>query len=318
MHKCENSTANIFHILAFSTSNTGQCLLFIVVLLMLLITVLGNVIITVLVCLVSQLRTPMYFFLGNLAITDIMFVLVIFPKLLSILQTQDNRMFFSSCMSQVYFFSFLGTSDSLVMTCMAYDRYVAICKPLQYLSIMSRDVCILLSLCSWLLSIINGIINAIVTSELSFCPEQNINHFFCDQKTLYAITSSDATNRNILMVFQDVIVASLPFLLIITSYVLIIATILKIRTAKGRRKAFSSCTSHVTTVILFYGPVIVIYAKPDSEGSQELDKLLTLLYTAVVPMLNPFVYTLRNKEILDAIHNLTKKGNVFLMRLFKE
>ncbi|XP_072280916.1 olfactory receptor 5V1-like [Pyxicephalus adspersus] len=301
MEKCLNGSEIIFYILAFSTSEAAQCLLLIAVLVMYVMTVLGNTIIVTLVCLVPQLHTPMYFFLGNLALADIMHVSITLPKLLSILLTHDNRMFFSSCMAQVFLFSFSTVVDIYILTCMSYDRYLAICKPLQYSLIMSKNVYISMALCCWLISAINAGINAIVVSSLSFCQIQTVNHFYCDQKSLYTATSSDTTSGNMLLIFQDVFIAALPFMFIITSYVFIISAIMKIQSLNGRRKAFSSCSSHLFTVIIFFGPAIVFYGKTESEHSKELDKLLSLLYTAVVPMLNPFVYTLRNKDINKAI-----------------
>ncbi|XP_040178060.1 olfactory receptor 50-like [Rana temporaria] len=314
MEECLNSTGNMFYISAFSISKTGQCLLFIAVLLMYLMSIVGNMTIVLLVCLDPHLHTPMYFFLSNLAISDVIYVSVTLPKLLFILLTQDHWISFSACMTQLYFFSLSAASDVFVLTSMSYDRYVAICKPLQYPLLMSKDVCISLALFTWLISAINAIINLLSTSLLSFCHTQKVDHLFCDHKALYAITSSDATSRNILLLCQDVVLASFPFLLIMTSYVFIISTILKIRSSEGRLKAYSSCTSHLTTVILFYVPIIIIYGKPESEGSKELDKLLTLLYMAVVPMLNPFVYTLRNKEILNAIISIKRKRSMIFTK----
>nr|DBA14874.1 TPA: hypothetical protein GDO54_004151 [Pyxicephalus adspersus] len=306
MENCTNENQTIFHILAFSTSKTGQCLLLTAVLLMYLMTIFGNMIITTLVCLVPHLHTPMYFLLGNLAITDVIYVSATLPMLIYILLTRDNRMSLSSCMAQVFLFSMSAAGDIFVLTSMSYDRYVAICKPLEYSLIMSKDVCISMALCLWLISAINAGMNVLVVSLLSFCPIQNFDHFFCEQKTLYTVTSSDTTSTNILLVFQDIVMATLPFVLIITSYVFIISAIMKIQSLNGRRKAFSSCSSHLFTVIMFFGPAIVLYGKPESEHSKELDKLLSLLYTAVVPMLNPFVYTLRNKDIFNAIHYLIR------------
>ncbi|XP_073451224.1 olfactory receptor 1J21-like [Aquarana catesbeiana] len=314
MEECHNSTENMFYISAFSFTQTGQCLFFTAVLLMYLMTILGNMTIAVLVCLVPQLHTPMYFFLSNLAISDVIYVSATLPKLLAILIRLDHRMSFSACMTQVYFFSLSAGSDIFLLTSMSYDRYMAICKPLQYSLLMSKDVCLSLALTPWLISIPNATVNVLATSLLSFCLPQNVDHFFCDQKELYAITSSDATSRYILMLCQDVLLVSVPFLLIMTSYVFIISTILKIQSSEGRLKAYSSCTSHLTTVILFYAPIIILYGKPESEGSKELDKLLTLFYTAVVPMLNPFVYSLRNKDIFNAIKNITRKWNIIYMK----
>ncbi|KAM5141287.1 olfactory receptor 1J21-like [Mantella aurantiaca] len=310
MKKCSNGTENLFHILTFSTSETGQYLISIAVLLMYMVAVLGNMIIALLVCLVPQLHTPMYFFLCNLAIADVIHVSVTLPKLLYILLTHDHQMSFSACMTQVYFFSLSAVCDIFVLTSMSYDRYVAICKPLQYSLLINRDVCSAMTLFTWFTSCIDAAINVIDTSLLSFCPVQNVDHFFCELTTLYAISSSDIRSRNILLVFQIILLASLPFLVIITSYTFIISTILSIRSSKGRRKAFSSCSSHLTTVIIFFGPIIVLYSKPQSEHSKELDKLLSLLYTAVVPMLNPFVYSLRNKDILNAIRNVARKWTI--------
>ncbi|XP_040178065.1 olfactory receptor 50-like [Rana temporaria] len=311
MEKCLNSTGNVFHISAFSTSESGRCLLFSAVLLMYLTTILGNMTIALLVCLVPQLHTPMYFFLGNLAIADIIHVSVTLPKLLSILLTRDHRISFSACMTQVYFFSLSAVCDIFVLTSMSYDRYVAVCKPLQYSLLISKDVCNAIIIFIYFASGNDAAINVIVTSLLTFCPTQNVDHFFCELTTLYSISSSDTTSRSILLVFQIIFLASLPFLLIITSYIFIISAILNIQSSKGRRKAFSSCSSHLTTVIIFFGPIIILYSKPGSEHSRELEKLLSLLYTAVVPMLNPFVYTLRNTDILNAIRDVTRRRNIF-------
>ncbi|XP_073453689.1 olfactory receptor 1J21-like [Aquarana catesbeiana] len=307
MEKCWNTTGNVFYILAFSTTETENCILFTAVLWMYLTTVVGNMTIALLVCLAPRLHTPMYFFLGNLAIADVLHVSVTLPKLLSILLTHDHRMSFSACMTQVYFFALSGAFDIFVLTSMSYDRYVAICKPLQYSLLMSKNVCLSLAMSTCLISVIDAVINVLVTSVLSFCSTENVDHFFCDQKILYSISSNDPSSRNILLVSQIILLATLPFLFIITSYVFIISAILNIQSSKGRRKAFSSCSSHLTTVILFFGPIIILYTKPKSKHSRELDKLLSLLYTAVVPTLNPFVYTLRNKDISKAIRTLTRK-----------
>ncbi|XP_063786006.1 olfactory receptor 1G1-like [Pseudophryne corroboree] len=306
MDECPNSTVTEFYIVAFSVYEEGQLVLFIGVLLMYLLTVTGNILITILICLVPQLHTPMYFFLCNLSVADILYVSSTLPKLLSIFVTKDNSMSFPACITQVLWFTLSVLCDMFTLTSMSYDRYVAVCKPLQYLMIMSRRMCIIMAASSWLISTTNALMYAILTSILSFCSSHKIDHFFCDMKTLYTITTSDTTSREILMLFDDIFLAFLPFSLTITSYVYIISNILKISSSGGRFKAFSSCTSHLTTVILFYGPVIFLYAKPQSERYKEADKLLSLLYMAVVPMLNPFIYTLRNKEVLGAITKIAR------------
>ncbi|CAN2391507.1 Olfactory receptor [Pristimantis euphronides] len=313
MNNCTNSTVKEFNILAFYISTKGQIMLFIGVFFMYLMTVIGNTIIIALVCLVTQLHTPMYFFLCNLSTADITYVSVTLPKFLSILATQDHLISFQGCITQLYFFLLCGQAEIFILTCMAYDSYVAICKPLQYTMVMRKKVRLTMSAFSWLLGIFNSLLHSLIASSLSFCFSNNIDHFFCDLKTLSMLSASDSTNRDILsgvqkifMVIEDILFAYVPFCLTITSYIFIISTIVKIRSTEGRFKAFSSCTSHLTTVILFYGPILFLYMKPKSIDSKEQDRILSLLYVAVVPMLNPFVYTLRNKEFLGALRNLAR------------
>ncbi|XP_018427775.1 PREDICTED: olfactory receptor 1-like [Nanorana parkeri] len=268
---------------------------------MYLLTVVGNLTIVTLVCMVSQLHTPMYFFLCNLSSSDIVFVTVTLPKLLSIFLTQDHTITFDGCITQLYFFLICGQAEIFILTCMAYDRYVAICKPLQYSLIMNKVVCFVMAAFSWLTGILNSLLHALIASSLPFCYSLEIDHFFCDLKTLGMLSASESKNRDILTSVQSVFIGCVPFLLIVVSYVYIISTILKIQSSNGRLKAFSSCTSHLTTVVLFYGPIIFLYMKPENDRSREDDKLLSILYVVVVPMLNPFVYSLRNKDILGAI-----------------
>ncbi|XP_068129629.1 olfactory receptor 1E16-like [Hyperolius riggenbachi] len=300
MKNCTRSPVKQFSILAFTTSPNGQILLFIVVLLIYLFTVLGNALIITLICLVSQLHTPMYFFLCNLSSSDIAYVSVTFPKLMSIFLTQDHSITFYGCIAQLYFFLVCGQIDIFVLTCMAYDRYVAICKPLQYSLIMNKGVCITLAAFSWLTSIWNSLVHAMIASLLPFCYSNEIDHFFCDLKTLNKLSASDSTFRDLLTTVGSVLIGCVPFFLIIISYVYIILTILKIRSSNGRLKAFSSCTSHLVTVLLFYGPIIFLYMKPENNNSSKNDKLLSICYVAIVPLLNPLVYSLRNKDVLAA------------------
>ncbi|XP_066445569.1 olfactory receptor 5AR1-like [Eleutherodactylus coqui] len=300
MNNCTDSKVKEFSILAFYTSATLQIMLFIGVLFIYLMTITGNLIIITLVCLVTQLHTPMYFFLCNLSTTDITFVSVTLPKILSIIATKDHTISFQGCITQLYFFLLCGQAEIFILTCMAYDRYVAICKPLQYAMLMRKRVRLTMSASSWLIGIFNSLVHALIASSLSFCYSNEIDHFFCDLKTLNMLSASDSTDRDILSGVQSVFIGCLPLLFIIISYVYIIYTILKIKSSKGRSKAFSSCTSHLITVILFYGPIIFLYMRPETGHSREEDKLLSVIYVAVVPMLNPLVYSLRNKDILDA------------------
>ncbi|KAM4038557.1 olfactory receptor 1E16-like [Anomaloglossus baeobatrachus] len=277
-------------------------------------TVIGNVIIISLVCLVTQLHTPMYFFLCNLSIADITYVSITLPKLLSIIVTQDHTISFQGCITQLYFFLVCGQAEIFILTCMAYDRYVAICKPLQYTIAMRKSVRLTMAASSWLIGIFNSLLHSLIVSSLSFCNSNEIDHFFCDLKTLSKLSASDSTKRDILTIVESIFIGCVPYSLIVVSYVYIISTILKIKSSQGRHKAFTSCTSHITTVVLFYGPIIFLYMKPETDHSREDNKLLSVIYVAVVPMLNPLVYSLRNKDVFDA----TVKVKLYLKNIFNE
>ncbi|KAG8543140.1 hypothetical protein GDO81_021369, partial [Engystomops pustulosus] len=307
MNYCGNTTITDFYILGFSHFKTEQILLSVGIMIMYLMTIVGNLAITVVISLVPKLHTPMYFFLCNLSVIDVIYVSSTLPKLLSITITQDNRISFAGCISQLYFFTFSGVCDIFVLTSMAGDRYVAICRPLQYTLIMNRRVCGTMSAMCWTVSAVNSLLLTLLTSVLDFCNSLEINYILCDLKTMTALSSSNTTSRKIFIFVEDIIIAFVPFSLTIVSYFQIISTILKLHSAESRLKAFSSCTSHLTTVILFYAPALIMYMKPESEHSREQDNLISLLYVAVVPMLNRFVYSLRNKDVLNAVRKLNAK-----------
>lgn len=305
MQPCQNRTLTEFQIIAFTTSANVTNLTFTVFLLMYMTAVSGNLLIATLICKASQLHTPMYFFLCNFSIVEATYVSTILPKLLSITLTGNKRISFQDCITQLYFFMFSGDAEIFFLTCMAYDRYVAVCTPLHYVLVMRKGICIVLAAFCFIFSIFNSLIFSILTSTLQFCHSLDINNFFCEIRSLIALSSSDTTSREIALIVEDICIVFLTFLLISTSYVYIILTILKINSSNGRLKAFSSCSSHLTTVSLFYVPITFLYMKPQSHQSDDQDKLLSLLYVIVVPTLNPFVYTLRNKEVIGALVKLT-------------
>ncbi|XP_044132819.1 olfactory receptor 1G1-like [Bufo gargarizans] len=305
MKNCTKSTVNEFSLIGFYTTATGHIVLYIGVLLMYLMTVIGNVFIITLVCSVTQLHTPMYFFLCNLSTADITYVSITLPKLLSIIVTNDHMISFQGCITQLYFFLVCAQAEIFILTCMAYDRYVAICKPLLYSMIMKKTIILTMSAASWLIAVFNSLLHTLIASSLSFCNSNEIDHFFCELKTVSMLSASDSIYRDILTTVESVFIGCLPFLLIVVSYVYIIANILNIKSSKGRRKAFFSCTSHLITVLLFYGPIIFLYMKPEMDNSRENDKLLSIIYVAIVPMLNPLVYSLRNKEVWEATVKVT-------------
>uniref|UniRef100_A0A803JF44 Olfactory receptor n=1 Tax=Xenopus tropicalis TaxID=8364 RepID=A0A803JF44_XENTR len=310
-----NNTVSDFYILAFRVSGSFQILLFISILVMYLLAILGNMMIIVLVCLVSHLQTPMYFFLCNLAAQDIVFVSSTLPKLMAITATGDTSISFGGCFTQMSSFTFCVITEILLLTFMAYDRYVAICIPLRYFIIMSKRACTLFAALSWLLGGFNSsLLYTLLMSQLLFCHSREINHFFCDVKTLLKLSCNDLTNVKTIISVDGVFLGFLPFTLITTSYAFIVSTVLKIQTTLGRLKVFSSCFSHLTVVILFFGTAISLYLKPESKNSQENDKLLSLLYVALVPMLNPLVYSLKNKQVSLAFKKIAKKFNIRFKR----
>ncbi|KAG9468087.1 hypothetical protein GDO78_013777 [Eleutherodactylus coqui] len=308
MNDCPNGSSNQeFTIVTFSMSSTGQLVLSLGILIIYLITVLGNLTIIFLVCLVTKLHTPMYFFLSNLAVVDVTSTSTCVPKLLFITLTRDHRISFSCCMTQIFFFVWCVDAEVFMLTSMAYDRYVAICRPLHYYTIMRKKVYIVMAASCWLLGALNSLLHTILTSVLHFCHSHEINNFFCDLKSVIALSTSNAEGRKVFMSCEVFVIILVPFLLMIISYVFIFSAILKIHSSAGRMKAFSSCTSHLITVLLFYGPLLFLYMKTDSEDSEERGMLLSMLYLVVVPMLNPLVYSLRNKEVWGAIVMLTNQ-----------
>ncbi|KAM4749136.1 olfactory receptor 2A12-like [Rhinophrynus dorsalis] len=296
-----NTICRPFQLLAFSRTAVFQVGLFIGILLMYLLTTLGNVLITALVCVTSQLHTPMYFFLCSLSVQDIVYVSAILPKLMDITITGNTSISFAGCLTQLFVFSFCVCTEFFLLTFMAFDRYVAICIPLRYSIIMNIRVCILMASASWIIGLFNSFPYPLIISKLPFCNSQEINHFFCDLKAVLKLSCSESPFLKYFMFMDYVFLGFLPFLQILTSYVFIIFTIIKIQTSAGRIKSFSSCSSHLTVVLLFFGTSISLYMKPESEHSQEQDKLLSLLYVALVPMLNPLVYSLRNREVVKAM-----------------
>lgn len=302
MAACPNlSTEEEFNILAFSAPPSGQFTIFIGVLLMYLMTILGNVTIITIVYVAPKLHTPMYFFLCNLSLVDITTTSSCIPKLLVITLTQDHKISFHGCIIQLFFFMLCACAETLILTSMAYDRYLAICKPLQYYLIMNKKLCALMAASSWLIGALNSLILSLLISVLLFCKSRDINNFFCDLNIMISLSSGDTKTWKLVEIFEDIVSAFTPFILIITSYVLIISSILKIHSRDGRLKAFSTCISHLITVILFYVPAMFLYFKAESEHTKEQDKLLSMLYLVVVPMLNPLVYSLRNNDIWKAI-----------------
>ncbi|XP_023401108.2 olfactory receptor 1J4-like [Loxodonta africana] len=274
---------------------------------MYLTTVLGNLLIILLIKLDSSLHTPMYFFLSHLAFTDISFSSVTAPKMLMNMQTQNQSISYAGCISQVYFFIFFADIDSFLLTSMAYDRYMAICHPLHYSIIMRQSLCFLLVIVSWVLSFANALVHTLLLAYLSFCGDNTLPHFFCDLSTLLKLSSSDTSTNELVILTVGGVVITLPFICILVSYGHIGATILRVPSTKGICKALSTCGSHLSVVSLYYGAIIGLYVSPSSSDSNSKDVIVAVFYTLVTPMLNPFIYSLRNRDMKGALGNILSK-----------
>ncbi|XP_069506063.1 olfactory receptor 5AR1-like [Ambystoma mexicanum] len=301
MERQNQSTFTEFLLLGFSDRPTLQLPLFILFLLMYLITLLGNTLIITLVYIDCRLHVPMYILLCNLSFFDVCYTSVSLPKLMEIHLMQHKIISFAGCMTQFYFFSSFVIAEYYILAMMAFDRYVAICKPLHYTVIMTRRLCFLLSSISWAAGFLSSIALTALLSGLSFCFSNVINHLVCEVKPLMKLSCSDTSMLETVIYVEAVVCAFSPFTLICSSYFYIISTIIQIHSNEGRRKAFSTCSSHLTIVCLFCGILICTYIGPTSKGSRENDKVLALLYSTVIPMLNPIIYSLRNRQVKRAL-----------------
>ncbi|XP_069057635.1 olfactory receptor 5V1-like [Pleurodeles waltl] len=300
--EAENLTrADIFLIVGFSDLTQLQIPLFVIFLMLYTATLFGNAFVMAIVYSNSQLHTPMYFFLSNLSFIDICYTSNIFPQMLAHFFQKGASISFTECLIQAYVFMAMVSLEFILLAVMAYDRYVAICNPLRYTTIMNRVLCIKLASGTWLVGFMDPVPHTILISGLSFCASHEINHFFCDVTALLKLS---CTNTHTIESMTYIVVAFLPiisFLLIITSYINIISAILKIQSVEGRQKAFSTCASHLTVVILFYGCVCITYARPTTTYLMQDNKIMSLSYTVFTPLCNPIIYCLRNKEFKNSL-----------------
>ncbi|XP_021045137.1 olfactory receptor 50-like [Mus pahari] len=304
MSRDNESTVSEFILLGLPIQAEDQGLYSALFLAMYLTTILGNLLITLLIRLDSHLHTPMYFFLSHLAFTDISFSSVSSPKMVMNMLTHSQSISYGGCVSQVYFFSLFAVLESFLLTSMAYDRYVAICHPLHYSQIMSENLCVLLVVVSWALSSANALVHTLLFARLSHFRNHTIPHYFCDLSTLLKLSSSDTTTNELVILVLGNVVISLPFICILVSYGHIGVTILKTPSIKGICKALSTCGSHLCVVTLYYGAIIGLYFVPSSNNTNDKDAIVAMMYTVVIPMLNPFIYSLRNRDMKGALRNI--------------
>ncbi|XP_029435482.1 olfactory receptor 6B1-like [Rhinatrema bivittatum] len=297
---------NEFILLGFPSLQNLYVLLFVVGLVIYIATVTGNIIIIAVIRLDRHLYSPMYFFLSNFSFLEIWYTCNIVPRMLAIFVTKVTSISYVACISQLFLHICLGSAECLVLAVMAFDRYVAICNPLHYTTIMDVRLCFLLAIGAWLVAFMVNLPPLISLSQLHFCGANVINHFFCDAPPLLKLSCTDTHLTELInfIIATTVIVSS--FMLIAVSYVLIIVAIVKI--PSGRQKAFSTCASHLTVVVLFYGSLMFMYVRPKSTDSFDFNKVISMFYTVVAPVLNPIIYTLRNREVKGVLRKIIGKN----------
>ncbi|KAL6035179.1 hypothetical protein STEG23_024430 [Scotinomys teguina] len=304
MRGTNQSNVSEFLLLGLSRQPQQQKLFFLLFLIMYLATVLGNLFIILAIGTDSRLHTPMYFFLSNLSFVDISFSSTTVPKVLANHILGCEAISFSGCLMQIYFLCVFAVMDNFLLAVMAYDRFVAICHPLHYTTKMTIQFCVLMVAGSWVVASLNALLHTLLMARLSFCADNIIPHFFCDVTPLLKLSCSDTHLNELMILFVSGLLMIAPFFCILVSYILITCAILRVSSTSGRWKAFSTCSSHLAVVCLFYGTIICLYFNPSSSHSAESDMATAMMYTVVTPMLNPFIYSLRNKDMKGALRKV--------------
>uniref|UniRef100_UPI002540A992 olfactory receptor 6B1-like n=1 Tax=Euleptes europaea TaxID=460621 RepID=UPI002540A992 len=292
-----------FILLGFGGNPELQIFLFMIVLIIYMVTMVGNILIVALVVADQHLHTPMYYFLGNLSCLETFYSSTILPKMLASFVTGNRSISFIGCFLQMYFFGSLAPTECFLLSAMSYDRYLAICKPLHYTTLMNNRDCLHLIIGSWISGFLgNSVLFPLL--QLTFCGRNDIDHFFCDFNPLLKLACSDI-HKIVIFTFIIACIFTLPpFLLTMTSYVCIIATILIIPSSAGRQKAFSTCSSHLMVVTIFYGTLMIVYMLPNTQALGDLNKVFSAFYAVLTPLANPLIYSLRNKEVKQALKKI--------------
>ncbi|XP_027990382.2 olfactory receptor-like protein OLF4 [Eptesicus fuscus] len=301
MEQGNGTEVSEFLLLGLSQALELQPLIFGLFLSMYLITVFGNLLIILAISSDSHLHTPMYFFLSNLSLVDICFSSTTVPKMLWNIQTQSKAITYEGCITQIYFYILFTVLDNFILTVMAYDRYVAICHPLHYLVIMNRQLCGLLILVCWILSALHSLLHNLMVLRLCFCSDLEIHHFFCELNRVLQLACSDTFLNNIMIYILTLLLGCGPLAGIFYSYSRIVSSIRAISSAQGKYKAFSTCASHLSVVSLFYCTCLGVYLSSASSQSSHSSATASVMYTVVTPMLNPFIYSLKNNDIKRAL-----------------
>ena len=305
----ENCTKLREFILLGLTDDPGlQVPLFIMFTLIYLIDVVGNMVIIMLVLMDSHLHTPMYVFICNLSVVDLGYSSAVTPLVMSEFFIVSKVVSYNACAAQMFFFVGFATGENYLLASMAYDRYVAVCKPLHYSTRMTTSVCIFLNIGSYLCGFLNAIFHVGDIFSLSFCKSNVVHHFFCDVPTILALSVSDIYLREAILAFLSAFNVFFALLIISVSYLFIVITVLKMKSDKGHQKALSTCASHLIVVSIFYSTVIFMYLQPSSSHSMDADKVASMFYTMIIPTLNPLVYSLRNKEVNNAFKKVVENA----------
>ncbi|XP_003790698.1 olfactory receptor 12-like [Otolemur garnettii] len=293
-----------FILLGFRTPPKLQIFLFSVFLMIYVVIVMGNTSMIIVIKLDSRLQTPMYFFLRNLSYLDLCYSTVIAPKTLSNFLTNEKKISYNGCAAQFFFFALFVTTEGFLLAVMAFDRFSAICFPLLYPVHMSQKVCVQLVMGSYICGCINSVVQTSFTFSLHFCQENRLDHFFCDVPSLIKISCVDTFVNEIVLFTLSAVIIITTTTVILVSYACILSTVLKIPSTHGRSKTFSTCGSHMVVVSLFYGTVFFMYAQPGAISSPEQNKIVAVFYTLIIPMLNPMIYSLRNRDVKDAVKRI--------------
>ncbi|XP_074087907.1 olfactory receptor 5L1-like [Macrotis lagotis] len=324
MEEEENCTAvTEFMLLGFSDHPELYIFFFLLFLMIYAITVLGNLGMIILIKISPRLHTPMYFFLSHMSFVDLCYSTIIVPKMLVNIVTENQVISFLGCIIQFYLFCTCVVTEVILLAVMAYDRFVAICNPLLYMIAMSHKLCIMLVCGSYICGTVSSLIHTCLALKISSYRSNVINHFFCDLPPLLSLSCSDVSINELLLFTVASFNEITTIVIILTSYIFILITILRIRSSEGRRKAFSTCASHLTAIVVFHGTILFIYCRPGSGNILDSDKVATVFYTVVIPMLNPLIYSLRNKDVKDALRKVieleistTKETRRKLRRLY--
>ncbi|XP_033014689.1 olfactory receptor 1019-like [Lacerta agilis] len=307
MEYTNHSIVTEFILLGFMEHPELWSILFLAFILIYIVTVSGNIGIIILAALVANLHTPMYFFLSNLSLVDIGYSTTIAPRLLMTFLQKNSTIPFTECTVQFFFFCMFATVETCLLAVMAYDRFTAICNPLLYFVAMSKKLCMVLVTGAYICGFVNSAVQTSLIFSLSFCNSNAISHFFCDIPPILKLSCSSTEVANTVHFILCTVIVLATLLIILISYIYIIFAVLQIRSAQGRQKAFSTCASHLTSVTIFYGTIIFMYMRPNSSVSTDEDKIVSVFYTLVIPMLNPLIYSLRNKDVKDAFIRMRGK-----------